>query len=162
MRFLLALLFIILPILSHANCSASADSCEFYRCMEREQSCGKHGYWREFGYPYCQKFLTTQDRFSLTSQRWLTDVRECLQQRVGESVEHTSCSSTYRIAMDSHISCYVDTGFCELSFPEQLKIFWNLKGALRRPITWKEAHLLNKACATKENPQPLRDLFVGQ
>ncbi|MDG0816638.1 hypothetical protein [Bdellovibrio svalbardensis] len=117
--------------------------------MEQEKSCGSKGYWKEFGYPYCTKFLINQNKFSPRLQRWLTDVRECLQVRVSESTQQASCSQTYRAAMDSHVSCYVDTGFCELNMAERFKIYWSLKGALRHQITWKEARLLRHACNEK-------------
>lgn len=148
MRFIFLLLLLI-PTLSFADCKPSADSCDFYRCKEKEQTCGPSGYWQNFGDPYCRKFLNNEKSFSKNSQIWLKDVRECLQVRVGEVSDQVSCKQLFHEAMDSHISCYVDTGFCSLSLLEKWKIFWYLKGAASNPLTWKEAALLSQACRTR-------------
>lgn len=132
-----------------SSCLPSDQSCDFYACKEREQACGKRGYWQNFGYPYCQKFLKDEARFSPRSQIWLQDVRYCLQERIQEVAEGTSCKDLHTMAMDSHVSCYVDTGFCDLKYMEQVRIYWYLKGALRSADTWREAYLLKQACAQR-------------
>lgn len=139
-------LFLILPVFAKANCPASRESCSFYRCMEKERPCGPHGYWMGFGDRYCRAFLNHQDSFSEESQRWLTDVRECLQVRVHEVANDVQCRDIYSTAMNSHVSCYVDTGFCNLAFRDRLKIYWWLRMSLTNAKTWQEAFLINKAC----------------
>lgn len=155
MRLMLLLFTLLLPFASFADCTPSANSCDFYRCEEEHQNCGPKGYWQNFGYPYCMKFLKNQSSFSRDSQRWLTDVRECLQVRVGEVAAHLSCNHIEKEALDSHVSCYVDTGFCHLKNSEKWKIYWYLKGSLRNPRTWYEAVLLSYACSPRLQPTPL-------
>ncbi|WP_142696251.1 hypothetical protein [Bdellovibrio sp. NC01] len=100
------------------------------------------------------KFLKDQALFTPDSQRWLTDVRECLQVRVGEVVNNLACDKIEKEALDSHVSCYVDTGFCQLKNAEKWKIYWYLKGSLRHPRTWYEAALLTSACTPRVRPTP--------
>ncbi|WP_347357244.1 hypothetical protein [Bdellovibrio sp.] len=149
-RLILAIFTILVSLTAAASsCVPSDQSCDFYACKEREHSCGKKGYWQNFGYPYCQKFLKDEARFSPQSQIWLQDVRYCLQERIQHMAEGASCSNMHTIAMDSHVSCYVDTGFCDLSYVEQVRIYWYLKGALRSTDTWREAYLLKQACFSR-------------
>jgi hypothetical protein len=144
--FLLILsLFTTLPTLAE-TCTPSANNCEYYRCMERNRSCGSKGYWQDFAIPYCQKFVDDNAKFNTESQRWLRDVRECLQVRLDEVSANSSCNQIKDNAMDSHVGCYVDTGFCSLAAADQIKIMWYLKGAIRDWRTWKEAELLSQAC----------------
>lgn len=138
-------LFTTHPSLAEA-CTPSADHCEYYRCMERARSCGPRGYWQDFAIPYCQKFVNDNAKFNKESQRWLRDVRECLQVRLNEVAGKASCNQIKDDAMDSHVGCYVDTGFCSLDAADKIKIFWYLKGAIRDWRTWKEAELLRQAC----------------
>ncbi|QLY26971.1 hypothetical protein [Bdellovibrio sp. KM01] len=131
---------------SGLDCPISNNSCEFYRCMEQEQPCGKKGYWQNFGIPYCELFVKDESKFKISSQLWLQDVRLCLQERLRDTVEGLQCGDIKTKAIDDHVSCYVDTGFCQLPFNEQFKIMWYLKGALRDLQTWREAELLRRAC----------------
>ncbi|MFM6927895.1 MAG: hypothetical protein ACKOX6_05485 [Bdellovibrio sp.] len=138
-------LFATLPTLAE-TCTPSANNCEYYRCMERSRSCGRNGYWQDFAIPYCQKFVDDNAKFNTESQRWLRDVRECLQVRLGEVSANSTCNQIKDAAMDSHVGCYVDTGFCSLAAADQIKVMWYLKGAIRDWRTWKEADLLRQAC----------------
>ncbi|WP_413578430.1 hypothetical protein ACLVWU_07815 [Bdellovibrio sp. HCB290] len=138
---------------SPLNCPVSHKSCEFYHCANAEQPCGKKGYWQDFGIPYCELFVKDEHKFSADSQTWLQEVRLCLQERLRETVDGLRCSEIKPKAIHDHVSCYVDTGFCHLTFPEQLKIMWYLKGALRDFNTWREAGLLHRACQIPYLPQ---------
>lgn len=143
-------LFMLLPMAAHAACIPSDNSCEYYQCKEQELRCGPKGYWQNFGHPYCEAFLRDQHKFAPRAQTWLQDVRLCLQERTLELNPQTSCGELYDKAMHSHVSCYVDTGFCDLTTLERARIYWYLKGALRSAKTWEEAHLLHKACWFKK------------
>ncbi|UYL08351.1 hypothetical protein B9G69_015015 [Bdellovibrio sp. SKB1291214] len=144
--FLISTAFPLITNASALDCPVSDKHCDFYRCMEEQQPCGKRGYWKDFGSPYCELFVRDEKKFSPDSQIWLQDVRLCLQTRLRESVEGLQCGDIKEKAIDDHVSCYVDTGFCQLTFREQFKIMWYLKGALRDYRTWREAELLRRAC----------------
>lgn len=141
------------PALAQINCAASDQSCDFYQCMEEQHPCGTKGYWLRFGAPYCKVFLRDQAQFSWRSQAWLQSVRLCLQERIGEVSARQTCSGIYSEAMHSHVGCYVDTGFCQLSTREKFRVYWYLKGALRDARTWQEAKLLNEACIRTYGPE---------
>jgi len=40
-----------------------------------------------------------------------------------------SCDGILEIAYDSHPACYVDTGFCELSWLDMAWVFWTIDSA---------------------------------
>lgn len=149
-KFIFIFLAIMCPLLAYSDtCVPSNNSCEFYECKENEFQCGSKGYWMSFGKPFCQKFLDHEQSFSDSSRNWLQDVRLCLQERVAETASTISCKKIHKFAMHSHVSCYVDTGFCDLSFTEQFVVYWHLKSALSDIETWREAHLLRRACANR-------------
>lgn len=117
--------------------------------MEEKSNCGADGYWLKFGAHYCQKFLDKEKTFSSVGQRWLQMVRQCLQERADDVSRQVSCSRIEREAMDSHISCYIDTGFCNLPKRDMLKVYWHIKSTLNSALAWREAFIINKACAFK-------------
>lgn len=160
MSLLLSLLFIA-GISASADsinnaCTPSSSSCDFYVCKEKEMNCGRHGYWSQFGYPFCQKFLKDEKQFSDRSQTWLQEVRLCLQERAQEDSRkpYVGCETLETEALHSHVDCYVDTGFCDLNFTEQLRVYWYLRSALRNPQTWREAQLLHETCRSKGSMNP--------
>lgn len=161
MVYLILSLFFFLanPVQAQSNCAASEYSCDFYQCMEDQKPCGSKGYWLRFGAPYCSVFLRDQAQFSPKSQLWLQSVRLCLQERIGEVSSQQTCSEIYSEAMHSHVGCYVDTGFCELSTREKFRVYWYLKGALRDARTWQEAQLLNEACIRAYGPEAAVNLY---
>lgn len=99
-----------------------------------------------WGHRYCQKFLETESSFSLEAQQWLRENRQCLQARAEEITEGTQCSGIRKAAMESHVGCYVDTGFCALEFKDKTAILWGLRTALTAPEAWIEGIRLEKAC----------------
>lgn len=147
------LLFIFLALLTVTvkaaprACIPSSTSCEFYSCMEQRTPCGPRGYWKQLGLHYCQKFLFREDRFSEQAQAWLHESRLCLQERTKLVSKGLACSQVQSAAMDTHVSCYVDTGFCELSLADKNKIIWYLLSALRFPSVWHEFWQVSRLCA---------------
>ncbi|MFS4460862.1 hypothetical protein [Bdellovibrio sp. HCB2-146] len=129
-----------------AYCPSSYSSCDYYICAEEHNPCGKQGYWIGWGHRYCQKYLDSEKSFSLEAQQWLRENRQCLQSRAEEISQGTQCSGIRKAAMESHVGCYVETGFCELSFKDKAAILWGLRTALNAPEAWIEGIRLEKAC----------------
>lgn len=105
-------------------------SCAYYDCVARErgeQSCGYDGYLESFAGPYCRRFsLLSLPRLSEEGQRWIEDVRSCLQEAVADAVSQgpsLSCSALKQEGFDSHPGCYVETGFCSLPFADKWQVF---------------------------------------
>lgn len=94
------------------------NDCGFYRdCLEARYQCKGEGYPLAHGEHYCQKFLDARDQMSAAGQRWVTDTMICLQRAlVQEAVgpRDSTCGQIMQKAQDSHLACYVESGFCEI------------------------------------------------
>ncbi len=129
-----------------ADCPSSYSSCNYYQCAEAHNPCGSQGYWIGWGYRFCQKFLNSEQKFSLEAQEWLRSNRRCLQVRAEEISTEIACPQVRKAAMESHVSCYVEAGFCELSIKDKSAILWDLRSALAAPEAWIEGLRLQAAC----------------
>jgi len=130
--------------------------------MEKEHACGKNGYWKHFGGPYCRLFLDHENQFAPQSQIWLRDVRECLQATLVDKVDGLSCSQINSDARISHVGCYVETGFCELPWSQKLRIFWWLRKAWLTSGNLKEGEQLFKACKQPHLMSPMDSVDRGE
>lgn len=143
--------FLLLSLLYRGNsiadsCQAKKNSCDFYLCKEQKSPCGDKGYWLAYGYKYCSLFLEVEDKFPVTSMEWMQKVRVCLQKEINEFSEEISCTESYLKSMSSHVDCYTDTGFCQLSLKERASIIWALRSALLLPLTYVEGLELEYQC----------------
>jgi hypothetical protein len=104
---------------------ASCGGCQFYACREAESPCGPDGYYLGFAVKYCERFLgTLAPRMSPAGQRFLADARDCLMRYVDENIAPTdACSDVKRRALDSHVACYHDNGFCALPLSDKLLLY---------------------------------------
>ncbi len=91
--------------------------CEYYRCREAAQPCGPGGYVASYVGPYCQRFASvTEPRVSAAARRWLQRVRQCLVRELDRRAPiGTACEETRAIGLETHVTCYLETGFCSLS-----------------------------------------------
>lgn len=119
---LLILLFAGAAQSSVLNCATSQDSCGFYRCMESQKHCGSNGYPLAFGDRLCERYRQVQNHSSYALRKWYPRVRECLQQVVAEIADPLSCEDLETKAFESHLDCYMETGFCDLSFADKLTV----------------------------------------
>jgi hypothetical protein len=130
---LIILSFVMLSFLSFSlevraqQCTASDHDCEAYLCMEEHWDCGKKGYLQKFGYKNCQKFLKNEPNVSENLKNWFPLVRVCLQEKIfdiSENVEPKpkNCEMLKSQAFESHVDCYIETGFCELNFFDRLSL----------------------------------------
>ena len=132
-------------------CVADVNSCEAYLCRDQKQRCGEDGYWQGYGHHFCKKFLDDHEKFSAPLQSWLSDVRYCLQVEALNLNPQLSCDETHKAAIDSHVACYVETGFCNLNYSDQATVYWYLRSAAKDILTWIEAARLVKACNENNN-----------
>jgi len=97
-------------------------SCDYYLCRDdaRMESCGAAGYYAGFGHAYCDRFtVDSQPRMSEAGQRWIDDVRTCLQRALEDiDDEALSCEDVQELAYATHPDCYVQAGFCELGLSD--------------------------------------------
>lgn len=151
--FLISLLFS--PFYASAFvCVPNVDSCGFYACQEKRFNCGPRGYPLGFGFKFCQIFLNTEDSYSPEAHAWLRRVRVCLMEAFVEANDHAeegtvrTCKVIKTDGFDSHLGCYVKTGFCDLSTWDQFKISWQMRNSFIHPEVVADGLSVLKACAS--------------
>ncbi len=135
MKFLCLLITLISFNTSFANttCLASSDSCDAYLCMEQKHNCGYKGYPLRFGYRFCRNFLTLKGKTQRVND-WLVSTRYCLQDRLVNNPDY-NCNNMFYGSIQDHVSCYDETGYCELSRKEKNSVKKQiLKEFLAAPI----------------------------
>lgn len=107
--------------------------CDYYLCRDAAapSSCGATGYYRGFGYEYCQRYLTvTTPKLSPAGQRFAHDVRRCLMQAMEDTIAtDTACSDVKTAAYASHPDCYIEAGFCALPLRDWVAIAATIRPA---------------------------------
>lgn len=126
----------------------SSQNCEYYKTVEASYQCGSTGYPLQFGYRLCQKYLKAEPSISKTVKKWFPKVRLCLQEYIARNHGNfRSCSNLHTRAIDSHIGCYLKTGFCDLSWADSIQILKvTSRDILNRDIIALSAKI-NLACA---------------
>ena len=112
---------------AEVNCSLIKNECEFYSCLETKKNCGKYGYPLGFGKKYCLLFEKREHKFSASGNLFINKTRNCLIKTLLDSPKEVSCKALKRQAFKDHISCYIESGFCELSKSDKknlYKIVW--------------------------------------
>ncbi len=103
-------------------------ACDYYRCREQEDACGPDGYHLGFGYHYCNAFRLIAERHaSPEAQGWLSRVRRCLIETLDRDETEGDCNQLKERAFDSHVECYVKTGFCDLPLSDWLLVVNTVK-----------------------------------
>lgn len=107
--------------------------CDYYLCRDAEAAtaCGADGYYRGFGYAYCERYLeVTTARLSPAGQRFAHDVRRCLMQAMEATIPvDAACPDVQAAAYASHPDCYVASGFCELPWRDWVAIAATIRPA---------------------------------
>jgi hypothetical protein len=103
-------------------------SCSFYVRQARAMNCRPDGYLDQFGYRYCREFEQARAEFSPQGVRVLARLKSCLIRSLRE-VPDLSCDGVAAVARESHVSCYLENGFCDLSQDDKFKIF---------AVVWRE------------------------
>lgn len=105
------------------QCRPSTASCAYYACAEDKLQCGEENYLTQFGAHFCEKYRSTEANFSKRGQVWLQKVRYCLQKELDRGLDSgVSCSRVEDFAFDSHVGCYVKTGYCSLGFRDKFRV----------------------------------------
>ncbi len=117
--------------------------CEYYACQEARWQCGDTGYLLGFAQKYCLRYrLVAQPRMSVAAQAWLNRVRRCLV--VGlEAFEGENCEALETFGIESHPTCYVSTGFCELKVRDWLGVLATIDP---RDLTAREVLVTGVSC----------------
>jgi hypothetical protein len=114
------------------DCHSDTSICAFY-CKANEQlNCETSNYLMSFGYKYCQRFLEKDEIFRPHTRHVLSKIRTCLVQKLA-TAESLTCENAAPVAIQSHVDCYVNNGFCDIQFRDRLVIFWEIKSELPDP-----------------------------
>lgn len=85
-------------------------------------------------------------QLSQEGQEWMDRVGRCLREKAeGFSLE-ASCEDADTAAISSHSSCYLQTGFCQISFLEKMKVLRLIYRELSDSRILKEVLEISKGC----------------
>lgn len=101
------------------NCAQPLqNNCDFYeKCLETKYQCGAEGYPVGYGGRFCRLFQKLQPDLSGPGQQWITDTMICLQRELipeATGRRKSNCKRIAKKALDSHVKCYVQNGFCDI------------------------------------------------
>lgn len=151
--YLLAMIRSTLAILNLA-CTISAaaaapDSCAFYWNKSLAMGCSLNDYLVSFGHKYCRQFERVHKDFSGPGQSTVLQIRRCLISALRDNREVT-CSNVKSIALESHVSCYIENGFCEMSKADKGKILQVVAKELLDPAFAAVAFRIQNICGSAE------------
>ncbi len=132
---ILLLLFVVLffldprPGRAAGQCLYEKTECDFYCAKAESLNCSKTNYLLSFGQKYCRIYLYNYSFFSTEARPILARIRSCLIAAV-ESSDNLTCSNVRAQALNSHVSCYLENGFCQLSNADKLLVYWLGRGLI--------------------------------
>lgn len=142
---------LIFAILQSAQVAQAIDQresvCERYLALDNVIECNRTGYLIDFGYRYCQRFEKTEHRYSPFGRVVLQRLRSCLI----DSLERThglTCQNVKSVALESHVGCYVENGFCGLSTKDKIRIVWTVKKEISKKSFRRTMRQILRACGS--------------
>lgn len=102
--------------------------CDQYLRISEDLHCpmkmsGKNkNYFIDFGYKYCRKFIQANSEFSVDTQEKFNRIRNCLINELKENPQLT-CQNSMSYGYKSHVPCYIDNGYCDMSLSDKWTIF---------------------------------------
>jgi hypothetical protein len=137
--------------ISHNEKAAAAlvpsdSSCAFYSEIEELHQCGNESYLSDASY-LCEKYLAAEPKLSAELQAFQKPIRLCLQKKLLEkSGANNFCSDLESTAVASHLECYHENNYCDLS-REAKKQLRRLIGKKALEAPWFETGIrLLKSC----------------
>jgi len=141
--------------------------CSYYLHREIDQTCGPSGYYVDFGYKFCSKFMFAKRHwldFSPKAYTWLTNVGLCLQKQLHQErceslaadKESLSCKAVESYAMKSHPECYLmpdinrpHISICNLAPTDYLVLTKVIKKTFLKKSIWSQMRLTIKGCGAR-------------
>lgn len=143
--------FILVAISAHSHDTSlevSNEHCNFYIQLEEKWECENaptdaSNYLLGYGFKYCARFLRASETWDGALKQWTRDTMLCLQTALlMHEEEMETCVELEQLAFDSHPTCYVDNGFCELTTSEKLEVLSYLN---RLDLLMKPKHSMVQA-----------------
>ncbi|XP_033753035.1 uncharacterized protein LOC117336532 [Pecten maximus] len=116
--------------------SPAGATCSWYEdCLQKRYPCPGSSAENAFTLAknFCDLFNNHKTSLATNGQDWIGAVSKCLQfvlvpiLRPWQSLVIT-CTSIKNVTFASHSKCFSGLQFCSLSFSDQMKIFWTIKG----------------------------------
>lgn len=120
-----------------AKADNSFDSCSYYNRLEDQLHCGDESYINKFAQPYCETYLNKNHYFSQKGKKILRNIRKCLQDSLSSKENILNCSNIETYGFESHYSCYLQNGFCDLNQFDLVPLYWIAKKEILNPQIWK-------------------------
>lgn len=124
----------------------SSLDCHFYLEIESEMRCGPQAYFQKWALPMCEKYVQYETdpfkKWLVTSElrAWFPKVRLCLQQYLAAAGSNLSCHNLPEHANQSHVQCYVQTGYCEMSGLSKAQLAsLSAKAVIIDPDLWEQS-----------------------
>jgi len=124
--------------------SPDGTDCGWYKnCLEKRYNCQgtTAGYAILFAEKYCKLQSQSKTLFTASGQKWIDEVRKCLQVSLAPLLrpwnEYT-CQAIQEFAFKSHSPCYLDPGnsapsMCKLNCFDWIQIVWTMKETFSEP-----------------------------
>jgi hypothetical protein len=128
------------------DCETLKTSCEYYSCFESKRKCGRFGNSRGFGEKYCLKFEKVKTKFTAVGEQWIESTRNCLIEKLGPNIDVKSCREIKNESFREHLSCYVESGFCQLSKTDRKQVYKTIWPSLWRVRSIKAGIAIKKIC----------------
>ena len=122
--------------------------CEFYKDKSQELNCNNENYLMSFGYKYCRLFFYPPNQVSQNAINVFEHIRPCLINDL-QNYKNLTCENTKSVAFQSHINCYVDNGFCELSEHDKGIIYNSALSAGLNSFAIRLAARITETCSTE-------------
>lgn len=138
----------------------SPANCDFYQQIEEQMQCGPQGYFQKWAAPMCDKYIRSETNpvtglfLSQELKQWFPQVRMCLQEYLLSEIGTLTCQNLDQHANQSHIECYIQTGYCELSAYAKLQLAGlSANAVLMDPVLWQQSAVeISKICTGFGNP----------
>lgn len=127
----------------------SPSSCEFYLHLEEQLQCGADGYFQQV-YPLCLEYLQNEKRLTKEIQDFFPRVRLCLQSELLRLGSKLKCQSLDSVVIDSHLKCYTENEYCELSVVSKAQLAWLTLPSLESSLWRATAAAILNSCKPKE------------
>ncbi len=147
-RFFVSLLLSFGWILSATASEAQAllGTCDYYEARSDELNCDANGYLKSFGEYYCRRFEAAHPHFTSQGQVVLDKIKICLQKSL-EGDNQLSCNNVLSRAAESHVPCYVGSGFCQMGFWDKWVLGTIVAPALQDPVLRSSIERIELRCA---------------
>lgn len=124
---------------------AKRDECAYYLDLSKKMNCPSDGYLEAFGDHYCRLFVKDESAYSAAGKKFLAGVRSCLMKTLDRQKD-LSCNNVRQIAIKTHIPCYVQSGFCDLSFFDRQRILGSVWTEIKNPDFFDAAMAIQGHC----------------